>query len=730
MKTRRRKTIKNRTRKKQIKNRQLRKRRTKKKGGSFPFFRKKQSLEQEAATAMLQKIKEIKKQKSIQYIKDIKKIEGIENINLHNFLKSFLNKIKIKKFNKFDYLFIFLLLMYNYFKDDSNDDVEKILNLIYLNIEKAYLEHVKKLPNLQSIIKTFEPKKDKIIDFFKNNLTKGTDQEIFKDVELFIMLNLGSPIGLFFDDDIKNIRDMTESDDFKESIYSVIVNNETRVRLGFFEQALHGKIEKSYDIDEKTGNRIPKKDFNTSFTPDEKESTLDKIKRFKEKHTENNWNLPMMYYKTNSEYDSEYSIYYQNALTKDHFDKIIEWANIGSKQKRFVIFDWDKTITLFQEFIPDLIKSKIKNNKKVEKKLYTYNYSVSTLPSTNFYEKLVEILLEKENEYINQEVLFYLGGKERLKYIKDMINKLFEKDIGVYILTSNENCRSHKDYFERFLQNINEKFNKNHIICSMDYKTKPRALKYKHLFERMAAYDMYDRINKIYENKDINNIEDIKEGLYDDIDIYNTLIFFFNIFKESNATKNLYLLFMFLVFLNHTKQDENERKKYYDSFFNTSNSEENISNSKENTSNSEELKHIIAVIYNQNNNSLQNLKLLMKKINEEILESLPFIIWNRLFDDNENLKNNKNIDKESATEFLNNLFGELEKNSINIKTNKEYIEKNKGYKENVWYLNLQTFKVCLSFIYEVLKLLKLDVSDLLSKYFTKDYRSKHLPPSN
>ena len=43
MKTRRRKTIKNRTRKKQIKNRQLRKRRTKKKGGSFPFFRKKQS---------------------------------------------------------------------------------------------------------------------------------------------------------------------------------------------------------------------------------------------------------------------------------------------------------------------------------------------------------------------------------------------------------------------------------------------------------------------------------------------------------------------------------------------------------------------------------------------------------------------------------------------------------------------------------------------------------------
>ena len=723
MKTRRRKTIKNRTRKKQIKNRQLRKRRTKKKGGYFPFFKKKQSLEQEAATAMLQKINEIKKQKSIKYIKDIKEIEGIEKIKLHNFLISFLNQIKN---DKFDYLFIFLLLMYNSFKDNSNDDVKKIINLIYLNIKKQYLEeyleYVKKLSNLQSIIQTFEPKKDKIIDFFKNNLTKGKHQEIFKDVEIFIMLNLGSQIGLFFDDDIKNIRDMTESDDFKESIYSVLVNNETRVHLDVFEQALHGEIEKSYEIDKETGNPIAKKDFIKSFTPDEKESTLDKIKKFIQKHTKNNWNLPMMYYKTNSEYDSEYSIYYQNALRKDHFDKIIEWANIGSKQKRFVIFDWDKTITLFQVFIPDLIKSKIKNKKEVEKKLYKYNYEYDCKPLDNFYEKLVEILLEKDNEYINQEVLFYLGGEERLEYIKDMINKLFEKDIGVYILTSNKNCRSHKDYFERFLQNINEKFNKNHIICSTDYKTKPIALKNKHLFERMAAYDMYDRINKIYENKDINNIEDIKEGLYDDIDIYNTLIFFFNIFKESNATKNLYLLFMFLVFLNHTKQHENERTEY-ESFFNTSNSEENTSNSKE-------LKNIIAIIYDPNNNSLQNLKLLMKKINEEILESLPFIIWNRLFDENENLKNNKNIDKESATEFLNNLFGELEKNSINIKTNKEYIEKNKGYKKNVWYLNLQTFKVCLSFIYEVLKLLKLDVSDLLSKYFTKDYRSKHLPPSN
>ena len=272
------------------------------------------------------------------------------------------------------------------------------------------------------------------------------------------MLNLGSPIGLFFDDDIKNIRDMTESDDFKESIYSVLVNNETRVHLDVLEQALHGEIKKSYEID-KNGFTTTKKGFITSFSPD-KESTLDKIKRFIKKHTKNNWNLPMMYYKTNSEYDSEYSIYYQNALTKDHFDKIIEWANIGSKQKRFVIFDWDKTITLFQEFIPDLIKSKIKNNKEVEKKLYTYNYSKSTLPLTNFYEKLVEILMEKENEYINQEVLFYLGGEERLKEIKYMINELFEKDIGVYILTSNENCRSHKDYFERFLQNINEKFNK------------------------------------------------------------------------------------------------------------------------------------------------------------------------------------------------------------------------------------------------------------------------------
>ena len=259
----------------------------------------------------------------------------------------------------------------------------------------------------------------------------------------------------------------------------------------------------------------------------------------------------------------------------------------------------------------------------------------------------------------------------------------------------------------------------------MDYKTKPRALKYKHLFERMAAYDMYDRINKIYENKDINNIEDIKEGLYDNINIYNTLIYFFNIFKESNAEKNLYLLFMFLVFLNHTKQDENERKKYYDSFFNTSNSEEN-------TSNSEELKKIIAIIYDDSNiNSLQNLKLLMKKINEEKLKKLPFIIWKRLFVDNKHLKNDIRIEEESVIiNILNNMFGELEKNSINIKTNKEYIETNKGYKKNYF----ETLKVCISFIYEVLKLLKLDVPVLLSEYLTKDYCSEHLtkklPPSN
>ena len=78
------------------------------------------------------------------------------------------------------------------------------------------------------------------------------------------------------------------------------------------------------------------------------------------------------------------------------------------------------------------------------------------------------------------------------------------------------------------------------------------------------------------------------------------------------------------------------------------------------------------------------------------------------------------------------MFGELEKNSINIKTKKTFIEQKNGYKEEMKYL--ETLKVCISFIYEVLKLLKLDVPVLLSEYLTKDYCSEHLtkklPPPN
>lgn len=136
-------------------------------------------------------------------------------------------------------------------------------------------------------------------------------------------------------------------------------------------------------------------------------------------------------------------------LNNSNIDYINKWIEKSSQlEKRFVIFDWDGTLSVVESM-------------------------VGICETDNHREKFKSILINKDitdkaliNIYAEHALLYFMGGRIRMNNIKTVINKLFDNGIQVYILTSNETAINDKLFFMTLLKQLDERFEERHLLCT------------------------------------------------------------------------------------------------------------------------------------------------------------------------------------------------------------------------------------------------------------------------
>lgn len=132
-------------------------------------------------------------------------------------------------------------------------------------------------------------------------------------------------------------------------------------------------------------------------------------------------------------------------INDTEIDKINNWITASEvlpepeKSNRFVVFDWDNTLSLSAGFfgITDDAVKKISNNE------------LSVEPS---------------------DIISYLfGDDDRLTRIKGVIKNLFDNSIKVYILTRNPEATKNRQLFVDMLKVLDERFDNNSLIYSSSY---------------------------------------------------------------------------------------------------------------------------------------------------------------------------------------------------------------------------------------------------------------------
>jgi len=103
--------------------------------------------------------------------------------------------------------------------------------------------------------------------------------------------------------------------------------------------------------------------------------------------------------------------------------RIYDWIlNTQSYKKRYVFFDWDHTLNIY-------------NGLKI---------------------------FDTDTKTLNDTLLYALGGKERMKNIQNILDFLIKYDVKVYILTANPLAYSSKDDFVTLIQQLMGKSNFTH----------------------------------------------------------------------------------------------------------------------------------------------------------------------------------------------------------------------------------------------------------------------------
>ena len=131
-----------------------------------------------------------------------------------------------------------------------------------------------------------------------------------------------------------------------------------------------------------------------------------------------------------------------SGIRASHIDELRTWLDelaLEDYSKVAVIFDWDRTITMFE----GIIKYSILQSKMTEQELP-----------------------EAGQNTINESMITYLlGGMDRLTMIRNMLNMLSEKGVQIFILTNNGSCGVGENY-TKYVTLLTDKIPLANILCS------------------------------------------------------------------------------------------------------------------------------------------------------------------------------------------------------------------------------------------------------------------------
>jgi hypothetical protein len=128
-------------------------------------------------------------------------------------------------------------------------------------------------------------------------------------------------------------------------------------------------------------------------------------------------------------------------ISKNDIEYVKEWVHEHHDQRKILLLDWDRTITVKEGFsiVEDEIPPRIPGN-NIEK-----------------YTK------------------FLLGGPERFQYMKDFFIDLHENGVEIFIITNNEYCQKDNsdpkeemlfELFLKIIQCVDPMMDRDHVLCS------------------------------------------------------------------------------------------------------------------------------------------------------------------------------------------------------------------------------------------------------------------------
>ena len=161
------------------------------------------------------------------------------------------------------------------------------------------------------------------------------------------------------------------------------------------------------------------------------------------------------------------------AITGTEINIIYKWfRDTTGTSNRKVLFDWDKTLSQCSGFyIPN-------DTDNAQKRLIDINNKLQTERNETKIRMLREEIMINDSilrkTYIDDMLIYLLGGQERVKMIKDMIKFLLDNNIQVYIVSSNPNgsnaekVKYNRGVFVEMLQKLDARLTDSNLISSHD----------------------------------------------------------------------------------------------------------------------------------------------------------------------------------------------------------------------------------------------------------------------
>lgn len=168
--------------------------------------------------------------------------------------------------------------------------------------------------------------------------------------------------------------------------------------------------------------------------------------------------------------------YDPNAGIKEaHVEEFYRWISDGilsentfAPHNKVAIFDWDRTITLFEGH--DLPASKIDHSLEFTDEMLHAAW-ISTLEEMKLFNPshasrydVIINWLEEQVMTVEEFILFLCGGETRVKMLREMFARCKESGTHVIILTNNTGCV--KNYFKKMVDVLINGICPYEIICS------------------------------------------------------------------------------------------------------------------------------------------------------------------------------------------------------------------------------------------------------------------------